>query len=148
MISPTSFAPGTALVSRFATAGHLCSWAKFAPVTQESAGKARARPGTGHGNKYLARSLGQAAVMAGHSDTVLGARYRRIARRRGKPRAIVAVGRSILVAIWHILSTPGATFIDLGPDYYDSRINPERKTRNHVRELQALGYKVTLEPAA
>lgn len=72
-------------MSRFPTAGHLCSWAKFAPVTQESAGKARARPGTGHVNKYLARSLGEAAVMAGRSDTFLGARYRRIARRRGAP---------------------------------------------------------------
>ncbi|MDQ2710413.1 MAG: IS110 family transposase [Actinomycetota bacterium] len=135
-------------MSRFPTAGHLCSWAKFAPTVHESAGKSKSRPGTGHGNKYLARSLGEAAVMAGRSDTFLGARYRRIARRRGKPRAIVAVGRSILVAIWHILSTPGATFIDLGADYYDSRINPERRVRNHVRDLQALGYRVTLEPAA
>jgi len=103
---------------------------------------------TGHGNRYLARVLGEAAVNAGRTDTFLGERYCRIACRRGKKRAIVAVGRSILVIAWHLLGDDNAQFRDLGPDYYDSRVNLNRKMRNHVRELQALGYKVTLETAA
>jgi transposase len=82
------------------------------------------------------------------NEALLGERYRRIARRRGKKRAIVAVGRSILVIIWALLSDEQAQFIDLGADYYASRTNPERKIRQHVRELQALGYAVTLNPAA
>jgi hypothetical protein len=81
------------------------------------------------------------------TDTFLGERYRRIAKRRGKKRAIVAVGRSILVIIWHLLSDPAACFIDRGPDFYDNRTDPDRKKRNHIRQLEALGYKVTLEPA-
>ena len=87
-------------------------------------------------------------MSAGKTNTFLGERSRRIARRRGKKKAIVAVGRSILVIIWHLLSDPEAGFHDLGPDHYDSRINPERKKRNHVRELDALGCRVTLQPAA
>ena len=87
-------------------------------------------------------------MSAGKTDTFLGERYRRIARRRGKKRAIVAVGRSILVIVWHLLSDPEARFHDLGPDFYDNRTSPERKKRNHIRQLEALGYKVTLEPAA
>src|SRR4051794_38827761 len=102
----------------------------------------------GHGNRYLARVLGEAAVAAGRTDTFLGERYRRIAHRRGKKRAIVAVGRSILTIVWQLLSDENVHFIDLGPGYYDSRTNPERKVRNHVRELQALGFTVTLNPAA
>jgi transposase len=78
----------------------------------------------------------------------LGERYRRIARRRGKKRAVVAVGRSIRVIVWYLLRDEVARFNDLGPCYYDSRINPERKKRNHIRQLEALGYTVTLEPAA
>jgi len=87
-------------------------------------------------------------VSAAKTDTFLGERYRRIARRRGKKKAIVAVGRSILVITWYLLSDPEAGFHDLGSGYYDSRINPERKKRNHIRELEALGYRVTLQPAA
>jgi len=92
--------------------------------------------------------VGEAAVSAARTDTFLGERYRRIARRRGRKRAIVAVGRSILVIIWALLSDDDAQFTDLGPDYYASRANSERKVRNHVRELRALGYTVTLNPAA
>ena len=87
-------------------------------------------------------------MAAAKADTFLGERYRRIARRRGKKRAIVAVGRSILVIIWALLSDTEAQFVDLGPDYYAVRNNPERKARHHIRELQALGYSVTLNPAA
>jgi transposase len=135
-------------MSRFPTAAHLCSWARFAPGVKESAGKNKGRGSTGHGNPYLARALGEAAVAASRTDTFLGERYRRIARRRGKKKAIVAVGRSILVIVWHLLSDPEARYQDLGADFYDNRIGPERKKRNHVRQLEALGYKVTLEPAA
>ncbi|MGH3539509.1 MAG: transposase, partial [Pseudonocardiaceae bacterium] len=135
-------------MSRFPTAAHLASWARFAPGIKESAGRKKGNGTTGHGNRYLARVLGEAAVAASKTDTFLGERYRRIAKRRGKKRAIVAVGRSILVIVWHLLSDPEARFHDLGPDFYDNRTGPERKKRNHIRQLEALGYKVTLEPAA
>jgi transposase len=135
-------------MTRFPTAGHLVSWAKFAPGVKESAGKRRGRGATGHGNPYLARVLGEAAVAAGRTDSFLGQRYRRIARRRGSKKAIVAVGRSILVIVWHLLADPDARFCDLGAGFYDTRINAERAKRNHVRQLEALGYTVTLQPAA
>ncbi|MGH3599929.1 MAG: IS110 family transposase [Pseudonocardiaceae bacterium] len=135
-------------MSRFPTPDHLVAWAHFAPGISESAGRKKGNAGTGHGNRYLGRVLGEAAVSAAKTDTFLGERYRRIARRRGSKRATVAVGRSILIIIWHLLSDPNARFHDLGSGYYDSRNNPERRARNHVRELQALGYNVTLQPAA
>jgi transposase len=91
--------------ARFPTAGHLVSWATFAPGVKESAGNPKGRGSTGRGNPYLARVLGEAAVAASKTDTFLGERYRRIARRRGKKRAIVAVGRSILVIVWHLRPT-------------------------------------------
>jgi transposase len=135
-------------MARFPTAGHLVSWAKFAPGVKESAGKKKGKPGTGHGNRYLARVLGNAAVAAGKTDTFLGERYRRIARRRGSKRAVVAIGRSLLTIIWHLLSDEHARYHDLGADFYTQRIDPERRKRNHIRQLEALGYNVTLEPAA
>jgi transposase len=93
---------------------------------------------------YPARVLGEVAVAASKTDPFLGERYRRIARRRGKRRAIVAVGRSILVLAWHLLSDPEAHFHDLGASFYDTGIGPERAKRNHVRQLEALGDKGTL----
>jgi transposase len=135
-------------MSRFPTPAHLASWARFAPGVNQSAGHPTGKAASGKGNRYLARVLGEAAVSAARTDTFLGERYRRIARRRGKKRAIVAIGRSILVIIWALLSDEQAQFIDLGPDYYAARNNPERKARHHIRELQALGYSVTLNPAA
>lgn len=135
-------------MTRFPTAGHLVSWAKFAPGVKESAGKKKGKNATGHGDPYLARILGNAAAAIGRTDTFLGERYRRIARRRGKRKAIVAIGRSLLVIIWHLLSDEEARFHDLGSDFYTTRIDPERRKRNHVRQLEALGYKVTVTPAA
>ena len=135
-------------MGRFPTAGHLASWAKFTPGVKESAGKKKGKSSTGHGNRYLARVLGEAAVAAGKTNTFLGERYRRIARRRGTKRAIVAVGRSILVIVWHLLSDPDARFHDLGPGFYDTRIDAEHNKRNHIHQLEALGDKVTLQPAA
>ncbi|MFG1884339.1 IS110 family transposase, partial [Micromonospora sp. NPDC049102] len=95
-----------------------------------------------------ARVLGQIAVSAARTDTFLGERYRRIARRRGAERAIVAVGRSILTIIWHLLSDPATKFHDLGADFYLSRTDTERRKRNHIHQLEALGYRVTLDLAA
>src|SRR4051795_8151366 len=135
-------------MTRFPTTGHLASWAKFAPGVKESAGKNKGTGATGHGNPYLARVLGEAAVGAARTDTFLGERYRRIARRRGKKKAIVAVGRSILIIVWHLLSDEQARFHDLGPDHYDTRAGTQRAVRNHIRGLHALGYQVTLQPAA
>ena len=135
-------------MTRFPTPAHLSSWARFAPGVKESAGRKKGTGATGHGDRYLARVLGEAAVGASRTNTFLGERYRRIARRRGKKKAVVAVGRSILVIVWYLLRDDDARFHDLGPGYYDSRINPDRKKRNHIRELEALGYRVTLQPAA
>jgi len=135
-------------MTRFPTAQHLCSWAKFTPGVKESAGKKKGKSATGHGNRYLARVLGEAAVGAARTDSFLGERYRRIARRRGKKKAVVAIGRSILVIVWHLLSDPDARYRDLGSDFFDKRTNPERRKRAHIHQLEALGYKVTVEPAA
>ncbi|MFD9223655.1 IS110 family transposase [Streptomyces sp. NPDC060064] len=134
-------------MTRFPTAAHLASWAKFAPSVKESAGKKKGRGNPGHGNSYLARVLGNCATAAGKTDTFLVERYRRIGRRRGRKKALVAVGRSLLVVIWHLLSTPDTRFRDPGSDYYDTRIDPERRKRNHIRQLEALGFTVILEPA-
>ena len=135
-------------MSRFPTSGHLASWAKFAPGVNESAGKSKGNNATGHGNPYLARVLGEAAVGAARTNTFLGERYRRIARRRGKKKAVVAVGRSILIIIWHLLRDEQTTFTDLGPDHYDTRGGTQRAIRNHIRALHNLGYAATLQPAA
>ena len=135
-------------MSRFPTAGHLCSWARFSPGISSSAGKTKGNRSSGHGNRYLARVLGEAAVVAGKTDSFLGERYRRIAKRRGKKRAIVAVGRSILVIVWHLISDEQAQFTDLGADHFTRHVNSETKKRNHIRQLETLGYTVTLNPAA
>ena len=134
-------------MTRFPTAGHLVSWAKLSPRTIQSG--AKNKPGTtGKGNPYLKGVLGEAAAAAARTDSFLGERYRRIVRRRGKLRALVAVARSILVIIWHLLADPAARFYELGAGYYASRTDTGRKTRNHVRQLEALGFTVTLAPAA
>ncbi len=135
-------------MGRFPTPSHLASWARFAPGVKQSAGKVKGKSTTGHGNPYLARVLGEAAVAAGRTNTFLGERYRRIARRRGTKKAIVAVGRSILVIVWHLLADPTVRYHDLGAGFYDTHVNAERAKRNHIRQLEALGYTVTLEPAA
>ena len=135
-------------MSRFPTPGHLCSWAKFSPGIKSSAGKAKGNGSTGHGNRYLARVLGEAAIAAARTNTFLGQRYRRIARRRGANRALVAVGRSILVIIWHLLADEDTRYTDLGADHFTKHLNPDAKKHNHIRQLEALGYTVTLTPAA
>jgi transposase len=134
-------------MSRFRTAGHLVSWAKLSPRTIQSGPKNR--PGkTGKGNPYLKGSLGEAAAAAAKTDTFLGERYRRIVKRRGKLRALVAIARSILVIVWHLLADPATTYHELGARYYARRTDTGRKARNHVRQLEALGFTVTLAHAA
>ena len=134
-------------MSVFPTPAHLVSWAKISPRTVQSGARSRAGR-TGKGNPYLKGILGEAAAAAGKTDTFLGERYRRQARRRGKLKAQVAVARSILVIVWHLLADRTTRYHDLGAGYYTSRIDKNRKTRNHIRQLEALGYTVTLAQAA
>jgi transposase len=134
-------------MSVFPTPAHLVSWAKISPQTFQSGARTRAGH-TGKGNPYLKGILGEAAAAAARTDTFLGERYRRIVKRRGKLKALVAIARSILVIVWHLLADPAARYHDLGPGYYTSRIDKNRKTRNHIRQLEALGYTVTLTQAA
>ncbi|HZE16656.1 MAG TPA: IS110 family transposase [Mycobacterium sp.] len=134
-------------MSRFPTAAHLVSWAKLCPRTIQSGPVTRGGK-TGKGNPYLKGALGDAAAAAAKTNTFLGERYRRIVKRRGKLKALVAVARSILTIVWQLLSDPTARFHDLGPDYHNRRINLERRMRNHIAQLTAMGYRVTLEPAA
>lgn len=131
----------------FPTAAHLTSWAKLSPRTIQSGPRHHAA-GTGKGNPYLKSALAEAASAASRTNTFLGARYRRLARRIGKRRALVAISRSLLVIIWHLLEDPTSRYHELGPTFYDNRINPERRRANHIRQLEALGYTVTLTPAA
>jgi transposase len=133
--------------TRFATPAHLVSWAKLCPRTIQSGPLTRGGK-TGRGNPYLKGALGEAAAAAARTDTFLGERYRRIVKRRGKLKALVAVARAILVVIWHLLANPEARFRDLGRDYHTQRIHTERKLRNHIAQLTAMGYRVTIEPAA
>src|SRR6266571_792888 len=134
-------------MSVFPTAAHLVSWVKICPRTIQSGARSRAGR-TGKGNPYIKGILGEAAAAAGKTDTFLGERYRRLARRRGKLKALVAIARSILVIIWHLLADPTARYHDLGASYYNQRISKDRTTRNLVRQLEALGYTVTLTAAA
>ena len=134
-------------IGQFPTAAHLVSWARLSPRTIQSGAKQRTGA-TGKGNPYLKGVLGEAAAAAAKTDTFLGERYRRLVKRRGKLKALVAVARSILVIVWHLLADPTARYHDLGSDFYTSRIDTDRKTRTHIRQLQALGFTVTLTPAA
>ena len=133
-------------MTRFPTAARLVSWAGLCPSARQSG--PRSRPGKkGQGDTWLRGSLGQAAVGASRTATFLGERYSRIARRRGKAKAQVAVARSILVIIWHLLADPAARFTDLGAGYYQSRTDTDRKLRNHIRQIQALGFEIALTKA-
>jgi len=134
-------------MTRFPTAAHLVSWAGLCRVASQSGPRSRGGK-KGHGNTYLRSSLGQAAIGSARTATFLGERYGRIARRRGKAKAQVAVARSILVVIWHLLADPAARYTDLGPDYVARRTDRDKKIRNHVRGLRAMGLEVTLTPAA
>jgi transposase len=131
-------------MAQFPTPGHLVSWARLSPRTIQSG--TRTRPGTtGKGNGYLKAALGEAAAAAANTNTFLGERYRRLVKRRGKLKALVAVARSILVIVWHLLADPAARYSDLGAHFYATRIDRNRRQRHLVRQLEALGYAVTLD---
>lgn len=134
-------------MTQFPTAGHLVSWAKLCPRTIQSGNKNTAGK-TGKGNRYLKAVLGDAAAGASKTQTFLGERHRRILKRRGKLKAVVATARSTLVIIWNLLSQPGTHYDDLGADYFINRIDQGRRIRNHVRQLESLGFEVTLVAAA
>ena len=132
--------------SQFPTPGHAAAWARLTARTLQSGQSTR--PGrTGKGNPYLRGALGQCAMAAAHTDTRLGVMYRRIARKRGKQKAIVAVARVICEIAWILICDPGARFEELGPDYYTPR-SPARRTRDKIREIERLnpGKKVILAP--
>jgi transposase len=133
-------------MTRFPTPDHLVSWAGLCPRTIQSG--TRKKNGKKPGNTYLRGYLGQAATGAARTQTFPGERYRRIARRRGPARAQVATARTIAVIIWHLLADPQARYHDLGPDWHDRHADKNKKTRNCIRQLEALGYAVTITQVA
>lgn len=134
-------------MSRFPTARHLVAWARLSPQLKQS-GTKRSGGKTSKGNPYLKGVLGNAAACASRTNTFLGERYRRIVKRRGKGKALIAVARSILVIIWHLLADPHASYHDLGADYYTTHIDKQRRQRHLIQQLEALGLQVTLTAAA
>jgi transposase len=134
-------------MARFPTADHLVSWAGLAPVARQSGPRQR-KPSKGQGDAYLKMYCVQAANGAATTETFLGERLRRLSRRLGGIKAKCAVGRSILVIIWHLLADPAARFTDLGPGWHDEQAGRDRKIRSHLRQLKALGLDITINPAA
>jgi transposase len=133
-------------MAQFPHANQLASWAGLCPGNDESAGKRRSGKMV-KGNRWLRPALVQAAWAAGRSkDSYLSALYRRLAKRRGAKRAVLAVAHALLVIIYHMLKTK-TPYKDLGPDYYD-RLNPDGLTKHLVKRLESLGHKVVLNPAA
>lgn len=130
----------------FPSAGHLCSWGAMCPGQNESAGKRRSGK-TRKGNRYLRGALIQSALAATRKQgSALQARYYRVKRHRGHKKAIVAVGHQLLEIAYYIMRD-GVTYQELDADYFDRR-HAERAVRRHVRQLEALGYRVTIDKAA
>jgi transposase len=129
----------------FPTASHLVSWARWSPQVKQSAGKRKGSNAAGRGNPYLSAALGEVSISAGRTQSFLGARYRRLAKRMPKKKALVATGNSVLTIMHVLLADPGARYTDLGADYYEQRMHARRQARNHVRGLERLGYKVTIQ---
>jgi len=130
-------------MTRFRTGGHLSSWAGKTPLDNQS-GKRTGRAKSKKGNRYLAAVTGETAIAAGKTQTREGARYRRLARRRGKAKAQVAVGNTQLKVYHKLLSHPGMRYQDLGADYYERQRDVRRQIAHHVGKLGALGFEVTL----
>jgi transposase len=134
-------------MTRFPTAAHLVSRAGLCPAARQSGPRTRAGK-KGQGNTWLRGTPGQAATGAARTQTFPGERYHRIARRRGKTKAQVAVVRSILVIIWHLLAGPAARFTDLGHGYYQARTDKDKKIKNYIRQIEALpGHPITVTKA-
>jgi transposase len=133
-------------MAAFATSAQLVSWAKFCPQVKQSGGKAPRNGATGKGDPWLAAALGESVIAASRTRTFLGERYRRLSRRRGKKRALVAVGNSMLTVIWHLLSDPEARYRDLGADFYQTHVNQRRRERSLIAQLEQItGKKVALQ---
>ena len=133
-------------MARFPTAGHAASWTGLCPGNNESAGK-RLSGRTRHANRTLRQALVESARGAVlQRNSYLAAQSRRLVKRRGDQKAIVAVAHSILVIAYHVLRD-GRSYRELGSDYFD-RLNADRLTRYHTKRLAALGYAVTLTKAA
>jgi len=134
-------------MSRFPTAAHLASWAGICPGNDESAGKTRSGR-TRKGSTWLRTELTTAAKAAARTNgTYLAAHHAQIRGRRGYPKAIGATRHDILTALYFIVGDQ-IPYHDLGPDWYDQRSATEHRTRRLVKQLEELGHKVTLEPAA
>lgn len=134
-------------MAHFPTAGHLCSWAGMCPGQNESAGKRRSGKSRA-ANRYLRGALIEAGWATTRAKgTALHARYHRVKRHRGHKKAVVAVGHQILEIAYFIMRDDDVTYRELGADYFDRR-DKERATRRHVKQLEALGYRVTVEQAA
>jgi hypothetical protein len=133
-------------MSRFPTPQALVSWAGLTPTARQS-GPRKGRGKKGHGNTYAKRIAVLAAYAAANTDTFLGERFRRLSSRPGgggRTKAGCAVGRSILVIVWHLLNDPAARYRDLGPDWHARHTDRSRKARNARRQLEALGYDVII----
>jgi len=134
-------------MTRFPTANHLVSWAGMCPGHNESAGKKRSGK-TRKGSPWLRAALVQAAHAAARAkQTYLAAQYRRLTARRGTKKAAVAVGHSILVIVYHLLTDPDCPYFDLGATYFDQR-DPGAVQRRLIHRLEALGYHVQVTPLA
>jgi transposase len=137
-------------MTRFPTAKQLAAWAGLCPGNHESAHKRRSGK-TGHGNPALKVALCEAAWAASHGkDNYLTAQFRRFKRRfgtKGETKAIIAVAHTIIVIVWHLLAN-NCTYQDLGADFFERRVNIETRQRHLIRQLEATGVKVILEPAA
>ena len=127
----------------FPTPAHLVSWMGLCRSAAQS-GTRRGKGKPKKGNSYARAAAGQAAIGAAGAATFLGERYARIARRRGGAIAQVAVARSIMIIVWHLLADPAARYRDLGPDWHAAHVNRDKKIRNHIRGLQALGLTVAV----
>jgi transposase len=132
-------------MSVFPTAGHLCSWARQTPRVSESAGKRKGKNATGRGNPCIGGALGEASTSVGRTQTFLGAKYRRMCTHMPKKKAQGAIMRTQLAAAHVLLSDPAAEYRDLGTDYYERHADIRRRARGHLRGLERLGYKVTIE---
>jgi transposase len=130
-------------MSRFRTGAHLVSWAGRSPLDHQS-GNRKGRARHKKGNRYLGAVTGETAVAAGKTQTREGARYRRLARRRGKAKACVALGNTQLKVYHKLLSNPGMRYQDLGADYYDNRASVRRQVNALQKRAHELGY--TLVP--